>query len=89
LECRGLGCPLGRLRAAEGGKSGVSPFDKVVYAISKALVHYIPILLGLFIFVSACIGYGKPPAKSHVRFLVGMVGFLLLFLGVRLLIVSK
>jgi len=67
----------------------MNQFDKAMYAISKALVNYIPILLGLFMSASACVGYGKPPAKWHVRFLVGIVGFLLLFLGIRLLIVSK
>ena len=67
----------------------MSPLAKVVYAISNVLIHYIPILLGLFIFASACIGYGKPPVKWYVRFSVGVVGFLLPFLGIRLLIVSK
>jgi hypothetical protein len=81
--------PLGILRTAEGGKSGMSPFDKAAYAISKALVHYTPILLGLFMFASACIGYGKPPVKWHVRSVVGALGFLLLFFGIRLLIGSK
>ncbi len=60
-----------------------------MYAISKVIVNYIPILLGLFMFGSAWIGYGKPPAKWYARFLVGVVGFLLLFLGIRLLVVSK
>jgi hypothetical protein len=60
-----------------------------MYAISKAIVNYIPVLLGLFMFASAWIGYGKPRAKWYARFLVGVVGFLLLFLGIRLLIVSK
>ena len=68
--------------------SGMSPLAKVVYAISNVLIHYIPILLGLFIFASACIGYGKPPVKWYVRFSVGVVRLLLLFLGIRLLIVS-
>ena len=67
----------------------MSPFDKAVYAMSRALVRYIPIFLSLFILVSACFGYGKPPAKWYVRFLVSVVGFLLLFLSIRLLIVSK
>jgi hypothetical protein len=68
--------------------SGMSPLAKVVYAISNVLIHYIPILLGLFIFASACIGYGKPPVKWYVRFSVGVVRLLLLFLGIRLLIAS-
>jgi hypothetical protein len=80
-------CKHHKQRRAE--KSGMSPFDKVVYAISNVLIHYIPILLGLFVFASACIGYGKPPVKWYVRFSVGVVGFLLPFLGIRLLIVSK
>ncbi|MGO9084474.1 MAG: hypothetical protein ACLQBK_04545 [Candidatus Sulfotelmatobacter sp.] len=63
--------------------------DRAIYVVSKALVHYIPILLGVFMFASACIGYGKPPVKRHVRLLVGAAGFLLLFLGIRLVIVSK
>ena len=67
---------------------GMSPLAKVVYAISNVLIHYIPILLGLFIFASASIGYGKPPVKWYVRFSVGVVRLLLLFLGIRLLIVS-
>jgi hypothetical protein len=67
-----------------------SPFDKAMYATSKALVNFIPILLGLFMFASACIGYGKPPARWYVRLLVGVAGFLLFFLGVPLqLIISK
>jgi hypothetical protein len=60
-----------------------------MYAVSKALVSYIPILLGAFMFFSACVGYGKPPVKWHIRLLVGAIGFLLLFLGVRLLFVSR
>jgi hypothetical protein len=40
-------------------------------------------------FTSACIGYGKPPAKWYARLLSGVIGGFLLFLGVRLLVISK
>jgi hypothetical protein len=60
-----------------------------MYAVSKELVSYIPILLGVFMFLSACVGYGKPPVKWHIRVLVGAMECLLLILGIRLLHVSK
>jgi hypothetical protein len=80
--------PLGRVRA-EGGKSSVSPVDRVIYVVSNVVVNYLPILLGAFMFLAACFGYGKPPAKWYARLLAGGIGFLLLFLGIRLLIVSN
>ena len=67
----------------------MSPIDRAIYAVSKVLATYIPILLGVFMFLAACIGYGKPPVRWQLRLLVGALGFLLLFLGIRLLFVSK
>jgi hypothetical protein len=67
----------------------MSQTDRAIDLISKALVSYIPILLGAFTFCAACVGYGKPLVKWHIRLLVGAMGFLLLFLGMRQLIFSK
>jgi hypothetical protein len=67
----------------------MSQTDRVIYLIGKALVDYIPILLGAFVFCAACVGYGKPLVKWRIRLLVGVMGFLLLFLGTRQLIFSK
>jgi hypothetical protein len=41
----------------------MSPIERAIYAVCKALVTYIPILLGVFMFLSECVGYGKPPVK--------------------------
>ncbi|MFZ0958264.1 MAG: hypothetical protein WAN60_18115 [Candidatus Sulfotelmatobacter sp.] len=67
----------------------MSQTDRVIYLISKGLVNYMPILLGAFMFCAACVGYGKPLVKWYIRLLVGAMGFLLLFLGMRQLIFSK
>jgi len=81
--------PMGTLRAAEGGQSGMSSSDKLIYEIIKIAVVLTPMSLGAFMFIAACIGYGKPPAKWHVRSIVGCIGLLLVFLSLRSALVSK
>jgi hypothetical protein len=67
----------------------VSPIDRFIYRVSNALVNYLPILMGAVLFFSACFRHPKPPVEWHVRLFGGGLGFLLLFLGIRQLIVSK
>ena len=86
LERREFGSPLGRLRAAEGGKSGVNPTHRVIYEICKAGIILLPAFLGAYMFFSACVGYGKPPVKWYIRLLVGAIGLLFMFPGIRQLI---
>jgi len=79
---------LESLRAAEGGKSGVSLFDKVIYAVALCA----PILLGAFMLYSACFrrswGKGKRyPVTWYMRLFAGGMGLLLLSLGIRELVV--
>src|SRR6202142_730926 len=80
---------FGTIRTGWGGKNDVSPTDRVIYTVSRATINYIPMLMGAFLFLSACVGYGKPPVKWHIRLIVGGLGCLLLFLGLRQLIFSK
>ena len=79
---------MGSIRAV-GGKSGVGPIDRFIYLVSNALVNCLPILMGAVLFFSACFRHPKPPVKWHIRLFGGGLGFLLLFLGIRQLIVSK
>jgi hypothetical protein len=67
----------------------MSQTHRVIYLLSKALVDYVPILLGAFMFCASCVGYGKPPVKWQMRLLVGAMGVLLLFLGIRQLMHSR
>jgi len=53
------------------------------------VIFFLPILLGAFMFLAACIGYGKPPAKWYARLLSGGMGFVLMFCGIRALVFSK
>ena len=82
--------PLGMLRTAEGGKSGVSPIDKVIYSVAVAGLCA-PILPGAFMLYSASVrrswGKGKRyPVTLYMRLFAGGMGLLLLFLGIRELV---
>jgi hypothetical protein len=67
----------------------VNSTDRIIYEVLKVGVVLLPMSLGAFMFFSACIGYGKPPVKRHVRFVVGCLGLLLLALSVRHATLSK
>ena len=80
LECGRFGCPLGTLRTAEVEKSIVTPIDKVIYGVGLCA----PILLGAFLFYSACFrrswGKGKRyPVTLNMRLFAGVMGLFLLF----------
>ncbi|MFZ1140842.1 MAG: hypothetical protein ABR881_05655 [Candidatus Sulfotelmatobacter sp.] len=67
----------------------MSPIDRFIYVVSKALVNQVPILMGAVFLFSACFRHPKPAVKWHIRLLLGRAGFLSLFLGIRHLMVSK
>jgi lipopolysaccharide export LptBFGC system permease protein LptF len=69
--------------------SGVNSTDKLIYEAIKVGLILIPASLGAFMFISACIGYGKPPVKWPIRSVVGCVGLLLLFWGIHGALLSK
>jgi hypothetical protein len=61
----------------------VKPTDKLIYDAIKIGIVLIPSLLGAYMFIAACIGYGKPPAKPRVRVIVASIGLLLIVLSIR------
>ena len=67
----------------------MNPADRLLYTICKAGINFIPVMMGTFLFASACLGYGNPPVKRHIRFLVGGAGFLLMYLAIHHSIASR
>jgi len=81
VECRRPGCPLGILRAAEGGKSGV------IDAIIK-YGKYAPLLTGILL-VHSAVTRPKPGAKWYGPYVIGAMGVVLLYVSVHMLLKSK
>jgi hypothetical protein len=67
----------------------VSAIGRFLYAICKAVINYLPVMMGTFLFASACLGYGNPPVKRYIRLLVGGMGFLLIYVAIHRSIASR
>ena len=64
-------------------RATLNPTDKLVYEAIKIGIVLIPVSLGAFMLIAACVGYGKPPVRWYVRAIVGCVGLVLIFLSIR------
>jgi hypothetical protein len=73
-----LGIPLGVIRAGEGGKSGMI----------DAIIKYAPILVGTMLVYSAVVR-PKPGAKWYGRYVIGLMGVVLLYTSIHLLLKSR
>lgn len=57
-------------------------------AVLNAIIHYVPVLLGVVFVYSAIFRYPKPPVKLYWRLIYGLIGAVLLYAGIRVLLNS-